>query len=356
MPYAPYGPPGMPGTTPYGQPPRRTTNGLAIGSLVSGIVCCLPPLGLILGLVALRQIRRKDQSGRGLAIAGTVLSALSCLLLVLGLATGGFSSAWSEFEKGVEEASRSQSAYDLREGQCFTDGSQGEEYATDIEVVDCARPHDGEVSGGFELTGIAKWPGDTAIEGIAEQRCEEANLAYAMDTWAIPRDVGTSYYQPSRESWRLGDRMVTCVLAGDKPFSGSVRSDASRLTADQEHFLRSVNPIETVGRQEPEEDPDEDLEVNRRWAGELMAAIDGARAGVREHDWPGTSEAPVAALGKELDTASKRWGALAHAADADAYWAAYDAAWEALPEDLGAEARAALGLTGTPPAGEGTEA
>ncbi|MFE7598147.1 DUF4190 domain-containing protein [Streptomyces sp. NPDC057494] len=356
MPYAPYGPPGPPGAVPYGQPPRRTTNGLAVGSLVSGIVCCLPPLGLVLGLVALPQIKKKDQNGKGLAIAGIVLSALSCLLLVVGLASGGFGSAWHSFKGGFDEASRSRSAYALRTGQCFTDRSKGEEFATDVRAVDCARPHDGEVSGSFKVTGIAAWPGDDAIEDIADQRCEPVNAAYAMDTWAIPRHVGLSYYQPSKESWRLGDREVTCTFTGEKPFSGSVRSDSTRLTLDQEHFLLSLNPIETVTYREAEEDPDEEVEANRQWAGELLAAIDSAREGLRERDWPGTSKAALAALGKELDTASKRWGAVTATADEDAYWERYDAAWDALPEDLGAEARTALGLTDTLPADEGAQA
>ncbi|SEC58443.1 DUF4190 domain-containing protein [Streptomyces sp. TLI_105] len=360
MPYAagPYGgPPGGPGAAPYGQPPRRSTNGLAIGSLVSGIVCCLPPLGLILGLVALPQIRKKDQAGKGLAIAGIVLSAVSSLLLVVGLASGGFSSAWNGFQEGVDEASRSKSPYSLRTGQCFTDGSKGEKYATDVKVVDCARPHDGEVTGDFEVTGFDKWPGDDPIDQLAQTRCEAVNSSYALDTWKIPQDVWTYYYLPSSQSWRLGDRTVTCALATEKTsFSGSLRSDSTSLTLDQEQFLLSLNPVEKLGHEEPEDDPDEDFEANRKWAGEMLAAIDSARAGVRDHDWPGTSKAALAALGKELDTASKRWGELAAAADADAYWGAYDAAWDALPEDLGADARAALGLTDARPAGEGTQA
>ncbi|MFJ4342309.1 DUF4190 domain-containing protein [Streptomyces sp. NPDC088915] len=351
-PYAagPYGPPGGPG--PHGRPPR-TTNGLAVGSLVSGIVCCLPPLGLVLGLVALPQIRKRDQAGKGLAIAGIALSALSCLLLVLGLATGGFSAAWSGFKEGVDEAARSKSPFSLRTGQCFTDRGMRKDYTTEITVVDCARPHDGEVTGGFEVTGFDAWPGEDAIDVLAEKRCETTNLAYAMDTWAIPQEVWLFYYLPSGQSWKLGDRTVTCTLATDKkPFSGSLRSDATTLSADQTHFLKYVNPIETAVHREPEEDFDEGFAANRAWAGEVLAALDGAHAGLGEHYWPGASTEPVTALRKDLAAASKRWRTLAAAADSDAYGEAYDAAFDALPGT--GDARDALGLTGTPPEGAGT--
>ncbi|MFJ5077681.1 DUF4190 domain-containing protein [Streptomyces sp. NPDC088553] len=360
MPYAagPYagtpggpGAPGMPGAGPYGQPPRRTTNGLAVGSLVSGIVCCLPPLGLVLGLVALPQIRKRDQAGKGLAVAGIVLSVLSCLLLVTGIATGGISAFWGGVKEGVDEAARSKSPFALRAGQCFTPDGKMEEYATNVTVVDCDRPHNGEVTGGFKLTGFDGWPGEDTIDSIAEKRCETISAGYALDTWAVPADVWPYYYVPSAQSWRLGDRTVTCTFADEKkPFKGSVRSDATLLSDDQESFLKTVNPIETVTYREPEEDPDEDFTANKVWATELLGAINTAYAGLGQRTWPADSAASVAALRKQLAAASKQWLKLATAADADAYWEAYDPAWEVLPDDLGADARTALDLTGTPPA------
>ncbi|QES13176.1 hypothetical protein DEJ45_12720 [Streptomyces venezuelae] len=357
LPYAagPYpGAPGGPGAGPYGQP-RRTTNGLAIGSLVAGVVCCLPPLGLILGLIALPQIRKREQAGKGLAVAGILLSALSCLLLVIGIATGSFTSAWSGFKKGVDEASRSKSAFSLRTGQCFSVDGELEEYTTDVDVVDCARPHGGEVTGGFKVTGFDAWPGEGAIDKIAVKRCEAINTAYAMDTWAVPSDAGLFYYLPSKQSWRAGDRTVTCAFASEKrPFSGSVRSDASTLDAHQVYFLKTVNPIETVMYREPDDDPDEDFAANKAWAMEQLSTINAAYAGLGRHTWPAAADDEVAALRKELGVCSKEWLKLATAADADAYWKAYDAAWESVPDS--AAARTALGLTGTAPEGPSTSA
>ncbi|WP_051786672.1 MULTISPECIES: DUF4190 domain-containing protein [Streptomyces] len=355
MPYA-YGQPGMPGAVPYGQP-RRSTNGLAVGSLVSGIVCCLPPLGLVLGLIALPQIRKKDQAGKGLAIAGIVLSAVSCLLLVVGLVTGGIGSAWDGFKEGVDEASRSKSPASLRTGQCFLDDDKLEDFATEVEVVDCDLAHDGEATGRFKITGFDKWPGDDALDEVAEKRCDTINTAYALDTWAVPTDVWTYYYLPSSQTWRGGDRTVICAYAteGD-PYKGSVRSDTTTLNADQTSFLRAVNPIETTVYAEPEDDPDEDFAANKAWAGEMLKAVDAAREGLKGRHWPAAANGPVAELGTTLDAASKKWRKLAEAADAEAYWADYEDAWDLLPEDLGADVRTALDLTDTPPVEEETSA
>ncbi|CAM5235219.1 hypothetical protein STANM309S_03780 [Streptomyces tanashiensis] len=149
---------------------------------------------------------------------------------------------------------------------------------------------------------------------------------------------------------------MTCAFAAEKkPFSGSVRSDKSTLTLDQSLFLTTVNPIETVTYREPEDDPDEDFAANKAWAGELLEAIDAAHAGLGQHSWSGDATAPVAALRKELATASARWRSWPRRPTRTPT-EAYDGAWDALPEDLGADARRALGLTGTPPAGEGTQA
>jgi len=60
----------------YGYPqPKGGTNGLAIASLILAFLCSLA--GLICGIIALNQIRDRQQEGRGLAIAGIVISCLS---------------------------------------------------------------------------------------------------------------------------------------------------------------------------------------------------------------------------------------------------------------------------------------
>jgi hypothetical protein len=90
-----YQPPPVPGY--WSQPPApgfmpvTRTNGLAIASLVLGILWLFwlgSLVGLVLGLVALKQIKRRNQGGRGIAIAGVVLSVLWLVGLVVAVIVG----------------------------------------------------------------------------------------------------------------------------------------------------------------------------------------------------------------------------------------------------------------------------
>jgi hypothetical protein len=61
---------------PYAGLPPRATNGLAVASLVLGILWVYwvgSLLALVFGYVALIQIRERNQGGHGLAVAGVVL-------------------------------------------------------------------------------------------------------------------------------------------------------------------------------------------------------------------------------------------------------------------------------------------
>jgi hypothetical protein len=68
--------------------PRSSTNGLAVASLVVGLFWMWwigSVLAIVFGHVALHQIARNGQSGRGLAIAGLVLGYLGLTTLLFAL-------------------------------------------------------------------------------------------------------------------------------------------------------------------------------------------------------------------------------------------------------------------------------
>lgn len=62
------------------QPIAQKANGLAIASLVCGVVGCIPFLtsliALVLGWVGLRKARNPDVGGKGLALAGMILGLI----------------------------------------------------------------------------------------------------------------------------------------------------------------------------------------------------------------------------------------------------------------------------------------
>jgi len=71
----------------YYAPPAVGTNGLAIASLVCSLAgpftCGLTTIvGVVLGHVSLSQIKRSQQQGRGMAVAGVVIGYVS---IVAGL-------------------------------------------------------------------------------------------------------------------------------------------------------------------------------------------------------------------------------------------------------------------------------
>jgi hypothetical protein len=57
------------------------TNGLAIGALVAAIV--FAPVGIVLGVMARKQIRETGEEGDGLALAGIIIGGIVSAIYVL---------------------------------------------------------------------------------------------------------------------------------------------------------------------------------------------------------------------------------------------------------------------------------
>jgi peptidyl-prolyl cis-trans isomerase B (cyclophilin B) len=83
-PYGSYPPPPGPYAGHYGYPgypPPRETNALAIVSLVCAFL--FAPLGIVFGHISLSQIKKTGEEGRGLAIAGLVISYLITVFTIV---------------------------------------------------------------------------------------------------------------------------------------------------------------------------------------------------------------------------------------------------------------------------------
>jgi peptidyl-prolyl cis-trans isomerase B (cyclophilin B) len=86
----PYSSPYGPGPYPY--PPPAQTNGMAIASLICAFM--FAPLGIVFGHISLSQIRRTGEEGRGLAVAGLVISYLVTALTIVALVVGVALFSW----------------------------------------------------------------------------------------------------------------------------------------------------------------------------------------------------------------------------------------------------------------------
>ncbi|MET8772172.1 DUF4190 domain-containing protein [Streptomyces sp. NPDC004658] len=338
------------GYRPYNHP--APVNGLAIASLVLGVLCCLPGVGLVLGLAGLRRIRRTGERGTGLAVGGAVLSGVGLVLWALLLATGGAAALWHGFQDGA----RGGRPLSLSEGECFDapgGALSGDTY--DVAKVSCAGAHDGEVFATVTLPG-GSYPGDDAVGDTADERCWSLRDSYAMDGWAVPPDVDVYYLTPTEDSWAAGDREITCVFGNTtegEDLSGSLRNDETVLDADQVAYLRAAHVLNAALDTAPDEEyVEDDLPGHRAWAGRVSAALGEQARMLRAHDWPAGARKPVAALTAGLDTARAEWAKAGAAGDADAFYEHYDTGLGLIDPSRAVAVRKALGLATTVPAAD----
>ena len=127
--------PGPTSAAPTGYRDQPPVNGLAIAALVVAFFSGL--VGLILGIVAHRQIRRDGTRGSGLAVAAIVIGAVRLLveiplgvILAIGLFTGS-----SDVSVGGS-ASAAPEADQFAPGTCA-----GSDDAGSLQTVGCGEPH-----------------------------------------------------------------------------------------------------------------------------------------------------------------------------------------------------------------------
>ncbi|MEW1926725.1 DUF4190 domain-containing protein [Streptomyces sp. NPDC088360] len=363
---APYGPPAQPpypggpqvpyqrwpgAYSPYARPP---VNGFAIASLVLGILCCIPAVGLVLGLVALSQIAKKGERGRGMAIAGSILSALGIVLLVLAVVTGGARDFMDGFRDAARE-SRNSSGFPIGKGECFNvPGSdlEGAKYAFEIDEAPCSDRHDGEVIAQFRVN-HETFPGEDALTSLAARKCVDLDASYVLDSWVDIGDAELTYFMPDRETWSQGDRHITClygVVERERTLKGTVRRDATNLDADQLAYLKADKALYDAYGTEPDTERfADDLPGHKEWAGRVEKGLAEQARLLRAHDWPAKADADVAALVDAIEQNRKQWKKASTAKDADAFDAYYVPAQRHISGEREAAARKPLGLATTSP-------
>ncbi|WP_405135379.1 DUF4190 domain-containing protein [Nocardia sp. NBC_01388] len=160
-------------------PPPQGTNGLAIAAFVTGLLgMCL--LALPFGVISLTQVKDRNQQGKGLAIAGLVLSGVWALVAV-AVAAVAVQHAQSQGATDVDYAApppsfaapTTASGYtllrNLKDGDCVNGVREGATIGGAV-VTACTAPHDGEV---FLVFPLPTWGSEQQAKDYAETKCEE---------------------------------------------------------------------------------------------------------------------------------------------------------------------------------------
>ncbi|MFD4628042.1 DUF4190 domain-containing protein [Streptomyces sp. NPDC058475] len=352
-PYQPWGQ----GYSPYNRP--APVNGFAISALVLGILCFLPAVGLVLGIVALAQIKRRGERGKGMAVGGMVMSSVGIVLLAVMVATGGARDFWDGFRDAANDSGGGGATFSLEKGECFdAPGGALEGMAYDVDKVPCAGGHDAEVFADFKMRG-GGYPGDSAITDAADTKCYALQDTYAMDAWAVPGNVDVYYFTPTRQSWRLGDREITCMFGNTDEkgsLTGSLRKDETTLGADQLAYLRAARIINRAMGSAPDADyVEDDLPGHKKWATRMSDALTSQAAVLRGHAFDPAVRRRVDVLVKDIDLSRKEWVKAADASDADTFYTHYEKGMKLIDPKKTVTTRKALGLAVTPPSSDGND-
>ncbi|RPE32062.1 DUF4190 domain-containing protein [Kitasatospora cineracea] len=353
-------PPGAfpPGAVPYGMPghpvfPQRQlyTNGLAIASLVVSFLCFVGAAGIVMGAIALRQIKRTGERGRGLAIAGIVIGSLWLAVFVAGVVGNAFSvdtgedgsSGFTSSRYGGSPVLPAASPLRLEVGECFDLAG-----TLVARKVDCSKPHKGEVF----WTGIPVETGDyplpSVLEAEAKKGCKDHVDQYVMDTWTLGDSLDYRYLYPDRNSWdAVSGRRLVCFFTGSGQLTGSLRKDQTNLTYDQLHLLLATDQFDRAWSEGPGTDLDvqDDPAGFRTWAGQLAAAADRQAATLSGARWTTADRATVDRLVAESKVAAQHFRAAANAPDDATTERELTAGYKHLGDDLILDLRRQLGLT-----------
>jgi putative regulator of septum formation len=136
---------------------------------------------------------------------GRLVGSLGIRLAVVGLfVVGGF----------LFRDRLSGGADDLRVGDCF-DEPVGQEVIEKVQHQPCTEKHDAEVVfvGNYPAAKGAAVPSDDEYETFFATKCLPAFAAYTGVDMLSQEVLGISYYVPTNEVWRDGDREIMCYAA-----------------------------------------------------------------------------------------------------------------------------------------------
>jgi Domain of unknown function (DUF4190)/Septum formation len=212
--------PGAPWFPPPGYPPpqEQKTNGFAIASLVLGIIGGAL-LAVIFGIIALVQIPKKNQKGKGMAIAGVVLGGLWMLAIIAAIVAVVATSADRDSSTGEITESGDVSAFALEVGDCLNDIEESQ-MITSLPAVPCDQPHEAEVFGMFDLP-EGDYPTEDELVAQADRGCADLMARYAPEAMSNPA-IGFFYIYPPEQAWPEDREVVCLAISSEGTMTGSL--------------------------------------------------------------------------------------------------------------------------------------
>lgn len=212
------GQPGWAGYPGYpGGQQQKEWSGYAITSLVTGIfggLCFLWAVGIGFGIAALRTMPRRNQRGRGMAIAGIVLSGiwlvLNIVFVVIMIIAAGHAERGPRsggFVPGLPHGT--QAVSDLQPGDCFDKLSDGKR----VLIMPCDEAHEGEAFAVVPLN-FSSFPGEQRIVEESQRSCA-AKVSGYLEGVPLPDSVQVRFFHPTEASWsNSAARVTTCMFVG----------------------------------------------------------------------------------------------------------------------------------------------
>lgn len=196
----------------------------AVWALVLAILplCLTWIVAAVLAIIVLVGPRDGQRRGREMAWSSLVIVALWTIASVV-LAVVLIASVPADRDDDGDITSGGEvSVEDLVVGDCLAEEFSGdEENVYTVSARPCDEPHNGEVFHDLEVA-EPEFPGDVEMSEIADSTCYQAFEPFVGLTYE-DSELDFYYYVPTAQTWKYGDRLVTCVLISPEDVSETLQ-------------------------------------------------------------------------------------------------------------------------------------
>lgn len=221
----------QPSTTTTGVTNKPKTNGLAIAALILAFL--FPIVGLILGIVALTQIKKTNEGGKGLAIASIIISIVITVAGILAVFAAFFAAANLAKQNGVNyDAGKGTVSVTDKEGNTGSFGnsvSLPSGFPSDVPIYkpSTIRLAVKSKDNAYNVTFTSKDSPETINQWYESELSKQG--------WSSANSSSIDLGVGKTQSFTKGDQQLVYVIYGDKTqYSSDEKTMVSLTVATQE--------------------------------------------------------------------------------------------------------------------------